>query len=246
MRTFCKGWSKSSAWPRLSGKRTTLITLGVLVLAYSDLFPAPGDRAAFVGQTGSGKTTLAEMACRVRPYVVVLDPKGRIDWKGYTVHTTLADTIKASGESHRLVYKPTYDELQDEETLDRFFEWVYKRGNTTLYVDEIFAIAQGDQYPWHFGACLTRGRELGVSVYVATQRPARIPQVMLSESEHVYCFRLKLPQDQERMADITGLDETAIARLPKHHFYYAPQDGEARGPLTLALGGASTSNARAA
>jgi hypothetical protein len=162
-----------------------------------------------------------------------MDAKGRIAWDGYEVHTTLAGAVKS--KSPRIIYRPTYDELQDEETLDRFFEWVYRRQHTTLYVDEVAAIAQADNYPWHFGACLTRGRELGVASYIASQRPSRIPQVMLSESEHVYCFKLKLPQDCERMADITGLDEEQIFNLPKHHFFYAPQDGAAVGPLTLRL-----------
>lgn len=238
MRTCWKVWI---SWRVPCGICALLTTL-IVPRALEAVRPGPTDRAAFVGQTGSGKTTLAEYLCNQRPYVVVLDPKGLITWDRYAIHTTLASVVKAGADiaKHpRLVYKPTYDELQDEDVMDQFFEWIYKRRNTTLYVDEIYAVAQGDNYPWHFGACFTRGRELGVSVYVATQRPSRVPQVMLSESEHVYCFKLKLPQDQERMADITGLEEEAIARLPKHHFYYAPQDGEPQGPLTLRLPGST-------
>jgi hypothetical protein len=200
---------------------------------FESLMPGPTDRAAFVGQTGSGKTTLAEYVCSQRPYVVVLDPKGRIAWQGYEIHTRL-EKLKES-KAPRLIYKPVYEELQDPDVMDLFFQWTFRRGNTALYVDEIYAIARGDVYPFHLGACLTRGREVGVVVYSATQRPARVPQIVFSESEHVYCFKLKLPQDRDRMEEITGLDASSIATLPKHHFYYAPQDGEPAGPLTLRL-----------
>ena len=202
------------------------------LIPLDQLMPGPTDRAAFVGQTGSGKTTLAQELCKLRPYVVALDPKGMLHWKGYEVYQRLESLVKS--DKPKLIYRPVYDELQDPETMDLFFQWVFRRRNTTLYIDEVYAIARGDVYPFHLGACLTRGREVGVVVYAATQRPARVPQIIFSESEHVYCFRLKLPQDRERISDITGLDPEALS-LPKFCFFYAPQDGEPAGPLKLRL-----------
>lgn len=205
-----------------------------------EIMPGKTDRAAFVGQTGSGKTTLARFVLMMRPYVVVFDPKGQMDvvkdWPSYKLHTRLAELVQA--KEPRLIYRPVYAELNDDEIMDEFFEWVYLRKNTTLYVDEIYAVAHGDVYPWYLGACLTRGRERGIQVFIASQRPSRVPQVMFSEAEHVYCFNLKMPQDRERMADITGLTDDDLA-LPKHQFYYAPQEGVVRGPMKLKLGKAA-------
>lgn len=202
--------------------------------------PEKTDRAAFVGQTGSGKTTLARFVLMTRPYVVVFDPKGQMDvqkdWPSYRLHTHLAELVQAT--EARLIYRPVYDELSNDETMDEFFEWVYLRKNTTLYVDEIYAVAHGDVYPWYLGACLTRGRERGIQVFIASQRPSRVPQVMFSEAEHVYCFNLKMPQDRERIADITGIAKEDLAQ-PKHQFYYAPQSGAVRGPMKLKLGKAA-------
>lgn len=202
-------------------------------VAFEALMPGPTDRAAFVGQTGSGKTTLAENVCRLRPYVVVLDSKGTVAWKGYELHSSLS-TLVAS-KAPKLIYRPVFEELSSDETMDLFFQWVFQRKNTTLYVDEIYSVAHGDVYPPHYGACLTRGREVGVVVYTATQRPAFVPQIMFSESEHVYCFYLKMPRDRERVEAMTGIDKREIHSLPKHQFLYAPQDGEPVGPLTLRL-----------
>lgn len=202
-------------------------------LTTTDLLPARGERAVFVGQTGSGKTTLARTLLRSRQYVVVIDPKGMLAWPEYRVYRSLATLTKA--KEPRLIYRPSWQELQDSDELEAFFSWVYQCRNRTLYVDELFGIAQGEVYPPHFGACLTRGRELGIDVWSATQRPKRVPQVALSEAEHYYAFYLKLSQDRERVRDLTGIESEQIAVLPKYQFLYARQDSGTVGPLTLAM-----------
>lgn len=202
--------------------------------------PQPTDRVVFIGQTGSGKTTLARYLARQRPYFVGLFPKGLESAKGWegTRVTSLAqiDHLKAR-EHPRIIYAPDLFELDDWETLNAFFKWVYERRNTTLYIDELYAVTKGDQCPDYMKACYTRGRERHVETWGATQRPSRVPLMVFSESEHFYCFCLKAPQDRERVHDYTGIDEDALAVgvLPKHEFYYAPQDGSVLGPLRLKL-----------
>lgn len=206
-----------------------------------DIAPRPTDRAIFVGQTGSGKTTLAEQMCSTRAFVVALDPKGLLKWKGYQRYTTLdgmrrvvdADPTKYP----KIIYAPHYAELQDAEVIDEFFQWIYLRKNCTVYIDELYAITKNDNYPWHMGACYTRGRERKIETWGATQRPARVPQIVFSESEHVYCFRLRMPQDRERVEDMTGIPAPAIQALPKRRFIYAPQEGEISRPMELDLSG---------
>ncbi len=197
------------------------------------LIPSPSDRALLVGQTGSGKTTLARYLLTARKYRVVADYKGKLNWPEYTVCTTLRALVQNRADS--LLYRPNYGESQDEEICARFWEWIYQRGNCTVYVDETAAITNGNTYPYHYGAVLMRGRELGIELWSATQRPKDIPQVVLSESEHVFAFRLRLPQDRERVEQLTGIDRQRIASLTKREFLYARQDAEVVGPLHLQL-----------
>jgi hypothetical protein len=204
---------------------------------FASLVPRPTDRALFVGQTGSGKTTLAREMLKYRAaegkHIAVLDPKGTLDWSEYQRHTSLASLVKA--RAPLLLYRPKWEELETGEAAEGFFKWAYLREHTTVYVDETYAVTQGDTLPRYYLAGLTRGREKGVEIWSATQRPMRIPQVVMSESEHTYAFRLTMPQDRAKVESMTGLPQDRMHRLPKHHFHYAPQDGDSIGPLKLSL-----------
>ena len=202
------------------------------------LLPRPTDRAVFIGQTGSGKTTLARYLARYRTFFVGIFPKGPLSAHGWA--GTLVKSLDALGrlktlEHPRILYAPNVDELSDPDALDAFFAWVYERENTTLYIDELYAVTRGDIAPPALVACYTRGREKNVETWGATQRPSRVPQIAFTEAEHVYCFRLRAPQDRERVEQLAGIDADAIALLPKYDFFYAPQDGDVAGPLRLNL-----------
>lgn len=200
------------------------------------IIPGRTDRVLLAGQTGSGKTTLARVLLQERKHVVVLDVKGRMRWPGYEIFTNFGKLTDINPDKiQRVIYKPTYDDLQNKKLIDGFFKWVYDRRNTTLYVDELAGVTDGNNYPYHYGACLMRGRELGIEVFSGTQRPIDIPQVAISEAEHVYCFRLRLPQDRIKIANTAGIPIEMIAGLNKRQFLYAPQDGDIVGPLSLEL-----------
>ena len=199
----------------------------------SSMLPARTDRALFVGMTGSGKTTLARYLLEFRKYRVVADYKGKIEWPGYTIHTSLKTLTK--DKHNALIYKPSYAESVDDDARARFWEWVCRRGNTTIYNDETAATTERNTYPYFLGACLMRGREMGIELWSGTQRPKDIPQIVLSESENVYAFRLRLPQDRERVEALTGIPRQLIAGLSKQRFLFSKQDEDVAGPFHLQL-----------
>jgi energy-coupling factor transporter ATP-binding protein EcfA2 len=206
--------------------------------------PKPTNRALIVGQTGSGKTTLAyafvrDALVRRDRHVVVIDSKGLIAWQfpasvEHAHVASLADAVKSPAQF--ICYRPTYAESQNETAQAQLWDWLYRRRNTTVYVDETAALTNGDVFPFYYGAILMRGRELGLELWSATQRPMRIPQNVLSESEDAYAFKLRLPQDRARVESLTGIPADTIAQLKKREFVYAPQDGDVSGTLTLNLG----------
>lgn len=203
----------------------------------SALVPPITDRAFIAGQTGSGKTVLAHYLLMYREWVVVCDPKRRIEWDGYRTCNTLKALTKA--KDRRLIYRPNHEAIKDwdngNDEIQAFFEWIYRRGNTTLYVDESYLVTRGEQIPTFYHACLTQGRELGIETWSATQRPMNLPQVLMSEAEHNYVFRLRLPQDRKKVQDMCGVSQARIEALDKRQFLFAPQSGDVAGPFTLSL-----------
>jgi hypothetical protein len=211
----------------------------------SSYVPARSDRAFIAGQTGSGKTVLARYLCAFREHVVVFDPKRRIDWTGYKLVSSLkAMAALDPKKEKRIIFRPDFNAVKDwdrgDDEIQRAFEWVYRRGQTTLYVDEAYMLTRGEEIPDFYHACLTQGRELGVETWTATQRPMNIPQVLMSEAEHAYIFRLKLPQDRRKVEQICAVPESQTAALAKRSFLYAPQSGDTLGPFTLNLKRKST------
>jgi hypothetical protein len=198
----------------------------------SEIIPRQTDRAVIIGHTGSGKTVLAKHLLQWKPYTVVYDSKGTIDWPEYELHTNL----RSIGNTlyPRLIYRPDIDS-QNENIVEKFFEWVYERRNTTLYVDEVYSIASRTYMPKYYQAILTRGRERNTVAWNSTQRPKEIPKFLLSESEHYYIFRLRLPQDRKEVEEVSGIDSQAIYDLPAHTFLYSNAAGDKLPAMKLSL-----------
>jgi hypothetical protein len=206
----------------------------------ADITPAKGDRVFAAGQTGSGKTTLMRVLLQSRAYVVVIDGKGTLNWPEYKLVRTVDDCIRLGRkplENPRIIVRPDYKSSRDPTVWDQLFRWVYLRGCCTVYVDETYAVTNGNDFPEWYGACLTRGRESDVEVWSASQRPKDIPQIAMSEAEHVYAFYLKMPQDRQKLEAFSGVEAERVHDLRKRQFLYVPQEGETMGPFQLSLHG---------
>ena len=205
-----------------------------MTLPLTQILPGPTDRAVLVGMTGSGKTTLAREMLKQCPHVVAYDAKGLLNWYGYERYTTLRGAVDS--QSTHVIYAPNDVELRTRAYVEAFFEYVYQRGHCAAYIDEVYAVAQGNRLPAYYHALLTRGREKGLATYSSTQRPMAIPNVILSESEHWYVFRLSMPGDRKKTEETVTLTSEQIRALRKREFYYIEaQEQEPRGPLILDL-----------
>jgi len=201
-----------------------------------NLNPGIGERAVIMGMTGSGKTVLAEQLLKHRRFVVVHDFKHSPSiskWNGYKQYTKLSDLIRAKEE--KLIYTPDHTEIENEEIINAFFRWIFERRNTTLYVDEVYGVCPNGRAPFYYNSCIVQGRELGISVFSSTQRPKRIPQTVLSESDNYYVFRLLLPDDRDKVKGILPFDEKLLTSIKTHRFWYGRANGRIIGPCYLDL-----------
>jgi ABC-type oligopeptide transport system ATPase subunit len=188
--------------------------------------PGRGEHAAFVGQNGSGKSFLAKALLSGTDYqsVIIIDPKNEI-------FVPSADYIYApfdlpKSKARVIVYRMS--ESGDNETIESFdsvFQWIYRRGNTLIFIDELMALTfGGNRMPRAMLACYTRGRSLGISCWGCTQRPSWIDLKCLTEAKHIYCFRLTLADDRTRMSGMIG--DAAKTALKNHTFLYYNQGME--------------------
>ncbi len=198
------------------------------------------DRGVLIGATGCGKTTLARFLIedKNKPYSVVYDAKIS-ESIGKWPHAFFDDfNLIQQSEARRLIYRPSVEEERDPRAQDAFFQWVYHRRYTRLYVDEAYALLGGSNPCFYLQACLSRGRERGISTLIATQRPARIPLITLSEAEHYYIFRLNWPGDRQRIEEVTGISALEQTDLENFEFiYWNALTGRRTGKLKLNLFG---------
>jgi hypothetical protein len=182
-------------------------------------------RALVVGRTGSGKSELVRALLADEKWIAVVDPK-RDFWLPDEVEVdSPADFRRALDEQVRaepykpIVYRPTPELLMDSGAYDAIFRAVWERKNTRLYVDEVYRVLRGMQATPYYNALITQGRGLGISVIQSSQRPARIPVELLSESEHYIMFELRWEDDVDRMASLMG-EAVEEPLTTEYSFYY--------------------------
>lgn len=185
--------------------------------------------------TGSGKSFAAayllERMVDTRQ-IIVLDSKGDDNLErlardtGGVIEQYLSrlNDYKFS-EYPVVVYRPVGEELGNKETLDAFCQWVYLRGESIYYLDELTMLNGGTSYAMPgFLNLITRGRSRGCTGIYATQRPTGVPIVCWTEAQQFMVFRLSNPDDRRRIAQYTtpeiAIPIPAGTKALKHAFWY--------------------------
>lgn len=174
----------------------------------SDDYHIRKDQRVFVvGMSGSGKTTLVKSLLWKRRNMIVCDPKRTFtvpaEWE-HSIVSNLGALEHSFDRTQMIIYRPTYEELENK--CNGMFEYVFDYQNVLLYVDEVTAVTTPRTISTGYGKCLKMGRELNISVWSATQRPANIPTEVMTEANHIFCFQLTNPIDRKRIADYTTPD----------------------------------------
>jgi energy-coupling factor transporter ATP-binding protein EcfA2 len=198
-----------------------------MITKLSQLAPRNGERAVLLGQTGCGKTWFARAMLGAyvgRRQVVILDSKhdpslSRL--KGARYCATLGDVQRAKfPRCPIVVWRPQGIDANDYDQFDAFYQWLYARGNTIAYIDEVAQTVQG---PTSFGVgfndVVCRGRVKGLVVLYGTQRPVLLPRIIFSESSRFYVFYITDRRDRQTIAAFTN--PALEAEVPdRHGFYY--------------------------
>jgi energy-coupling factor transporter ATP-binding protein EcfA2 len=182
------------------------------------------DRIFICGKTGSGKSYLAKKFLPFYPRVVFYDLEFANNDLINQYHFTTVQTPEMlitylQHGKKRILYQPQEGDDSDEiKEFNRVCEIVYKTHNIGFMVDELSNFMSGQKAPYWFRRIQQVGRKHGVGCISLTQRPKDIPQILLSESEHKFSFRLELEQDCEKMESVCRkrIDdiETSVGEYP--------------------------------
>jgi uncharacterized protein DUF87 len=183
------------------------------------------DRVAIVGATGTGKSTVAACLLARRKFTVILDPKRDFKFPksinpryGTAFTTSIPTDVISYDLPGPVIYQPESREVKSG--LGWFWDWVWWRENMTVYIDELFLVKKNTQELFYgHERSIMQGRSKNISVWSSFQRPARVPIIPLSESEHVFTFRLRHPADIRRMAEYTD-KEIENDPVTGHDFWY--------------------------
>lgn len=182
------------------------------------------DRVLIAGKTGSGKTWFAGGLLATVDRLVVIDSKASLnDWSLSDPSDRDWSRFDRGGSGRFRVLPPITDNPQA--WYESLFERLYDARDLTLYIDEAYGVCPPGKIPGQWlSALYTRGRELGIGVWAATQRPTWIPLFMISEADWVVTFRLSLAQDRDRMAQIAG--DTVKTPITDPHGFWLYRVGD--------------------
>lgn len=186
------------------------------------------DRVTAVGKTGSGKTAaVLALIWSTLNRVAFLDIKGT----EHSQKSLNVPVLRSVDDVQAALFAEDADDRLDKfciapnrpdlDTFDEICRLFYERGNHHLIADELKTVYHGAGLTEHHNLILTNGRSKGVGFTGTTQRPLRIPREQISESEHLFAFRLKDPDDADRVDSVTaGRLPVEPVALDRYHYLY--------------------------
>ena len=169
----------------------------------SYLFPLQlqtGQRGLCCGQTGSGKSFLCYRLIPKHGSLCIIDPKREFDYADVPIFDDHEKIWRKKPE--RFIYRPQESLITDREAYNEVYRFCYMQGKYFIYTDEVIAVMRGMEPPTYLNICVQLGRSKGITMLFATQRPARIPANLVSESQKFYIFTLVYPPDVKRVSEM--------------------------------------------
>lgn len=121
------------------------------------------------------------------------------------------------------LFRPTVPGYADDKLM-RFLQAVFDEGNTLVIFDEIFGILDPNHQPEIIMQIWSQGRKHDIAAWSASQRPARVPEIIMSQADNWAIFQLLNKADKQKIAEWTNSPEIVDTRLPKRVWFYFSAD----------------------
>jgi hypothetical protein len=191
-----------------------------------------GDHVSFIGPTGSGKTYLANpllarsVGDGLPGFILVMKRRDKtvsqfLDRYGWrrSVSYPIPPSPRKKPPGWVIWPHHTADPDADDERMSRIFHEflrdAYVKGDRIIFADEIQGLVEEMGLKRDLVRIWARGRSEGCGLWAATQRPYMAPQHMYSQAEHIFLAFTPDRRDQDRFAEIGGVDPELVTEVVK-------------------------------
>lgn len=191
-----------------------------------------GEHFGLIGPTGQGKTNMLINLLSLHKYVVVFATKPRdismtiLADNGYHIIREW-QSIDPKKYPRRILWPDatTLDaDARQTEVFGNAFRSIYREGHWTIAIDELWYIINILNLDREVKTILLQGRAMGISLIVATQRPAWVPLEVYDQSTHLMFWRDNDETNLRRLSGISyrsaDLIRSIIPDLEPHQILY--------------------------
>lgn len=181
-----------------------------------------GEHIGLVGPTGQGKTTLIFNLYPMHPFTAVFGTKPKDENMDAFVNSgfiRLEQWRSLDARQHpRRVIWPHPRDLREMIPLQRkvfvdAMEAIYSEGYWDLIIDEGYYIDEQLKLGGLLRLFYTQVRALGISLVLATQRPAWVPVEVYDQSTHLFFWRDNDARNLRRLQEVSLIHAEAIKEI---------------------------------
>lgn len=198
----------------------------------------PTDITVVLGQRGSGKSTLCKKIAEVYPRLFVIDLLR--EWGDDDADFITDDFNEFCKILLFTLNRPTFkivfqfDVESDDDSrkvvFNEVMRLIYKRGIETqthaaILIEEVHHYASSHSIEKWLRNTTLFGRHARLALLCNSQRPARVHKDIISQANHVCCFRLTENADLDYLEERLGQAVEKLPQLPQFSFLVKSSDG---------------------
>ncbi len=172
------------------------------------------------GKKGSGKTYFTEYFIKQLNRVIVYDTMRNFD-KDFEIIYSIKKFEKLVSEiADNEVIKFRISLRVSQDYFERVNRLLLNLKDFTYVVDEIQVYVTALSIPHYLNVLITESRHFQINQIYITQRPSRIPAIIMANADYLAIFETHLKKDLDTFSTYKYTDTESIRNLKDYEFYF--------------------------